>query len=592
MEKITQPHLKIKKYVFVYILAIILVLLRQIISGIGPLILNILVDGAILGQEVKSGYIKSFLSFFLKIEKGFYSIIILSTIILIFYFIGSFMTYLSGILNAIATENIINKLRLRLHESIQRFTYAHYMKEETGDLLQRCTSNLNTIKNTFSQFIISGIGIIFSIFYVFAIMLSQNIKMTIFSSCAIPVIFISSVIFMIYIKKQYEIVNKKEALMIQVAQENLTGVRVVKAFSMQEYEMKKFEKVAKDYRDIVKKVVKVESIFWALCDGVTLAQIMFVTLYGSYLAYLGEITVGQVFSFGQYITALIFPIRQLARIISNFGRLSISIKRIKEVLNAPKENIKETDTINTLKGDLSFNHVSFSYPSSKEHKVLTDVSFKIKEGEMLGIIGMTGSGKTSLMYLLERLYSCDTGNITIDNVDIANIDLFTLRKHIGIVLQEPFLYSKTIKENIKISSPEATDEQVIEVAKEACLHKDIMEFENGYDTIVGENGVTLSGGQKQRLAIARTLLKNASIIIFDDSLSSVDTTTDAQIRESINKIRGDKILIVISHRLSSVLNADKIIVLEDGKISQEGRHEELLNQEGLYKRIYEIQNAI
>jgi len=585
-------HSSAKKYVAIYFLAIILLLLNKAISATVPLILPIIVDGAILGAKVQETLIFRLLSSVITIEKGFSSILFLSLIMLFFAIVAIFLNYITDILNAIATENIIKNLRSSLHAHIGRFTYEHYAKQETGDLIQRCTSNVETIKRTLAHFAIHGFGIVFSICYIFTLMMMQSIQMTLISSFTLPIIFIGSYFFFVYAKKLENVSYKKEALMTQVAQENLTGVRVVKAFSMQDYEIKKFEEKSKDYRNANLKIGLSYAFYWSINDSIMLAQTMFVTLYGSYLAYIGELSVGQVVLFTQYVTMLIFPVRHLGRIVSNVANLSVSIKRIKEILNAPKEDISINKNQKEISGDLAFNNVSFSYPSSKEKEVLKNVSFNIKEGKMLGIVGMTGSGKTSLMYLLERLYSPTEGKITIGGKDISNMELATLRDHIGIVLQEPFLYSKTIKENIRLTRPEASDDEVIEVAKEASLHKDIMEFENGYETIVGENGITLSGGQKQRLAIARTLLKDAKIIVFDDSLSSVDTTTDAEIRASIAKIRGKKILIVISHRLSSLMDADKIIVLDRGKVIEEGTHSQLIAKDGNYKRIYEIQNKI
>ena len=585
-------HLEIKKYVLIYLLAIVLLILNKAISATAPLILPIIVDGAILGNDLQDSLMLRFISKFFVIEQGLYSILILSLIMLFFSIFAVFLAYITDILNVVATENIIKKLRCSLQAHIDRFTYEHYTKQDTGDLLQRCTSNVEIIKKTLSHFAIHGLGIIFSICYIITLMMMQSVKMTLISSFSIPIIFIFSLSFFIYIKKRDNIAYKKEALMMQVAQENLTGMRVVKAFSMQDYEIKKFEEKSKSYRDENLKINFSHALLWSINDAIASAQIMFVVLYGSYLAYIGELSVGQVVLFSQYVVMLIFPVRHLGRIVSNIASLTVSIKRIKEVLNAPKEDISTSGNITKLQGDLSFENISFSYPSSKEKEVLKNVSFTVKEGQMLGIIGMTGSGKTSLMYLLERLYSPNKGKIAIGEKDISNVSLNMLRDHIGIVLQEPFLYSKTIKENIRLSNPSSSDDAVIEVAKQASFHKDIMEFEDGYDTIVGENGITLSGGQKQRLAIARTLLRNPKVIIFDDSLSSVDTTTDAQIRASIEKIRGKKIIIVISHRLSSVMNADKIIVLENGHIIEEGTHSELLSKNGIYKHIYEIQNNI
>ena len=582
----------IKKYIIIYLFAIVFLLLNKAISATIPLILPIIVDGAILGNKVQNSLMFRFISLFMVVEKGFVSILALSAIMLFFAILAFSLAYITDILNAIATENIIKNLRTSIHSHITRFTYEHYAKQETGDLIQRCTSNVETIRRTLSHFAIHGFGIIFSICYIIGLMMMQSVKMTIISSFSVPIIFIVSLSFFMYIKKRDSIAYKKEALMMQVAQENLTGVRVVKAFSMQDYEIKKFEEKSMDYRNENLKINFSHALLWSINDAIASAQIMFVILYGSYLAYLGELSVGQVVLFSQYVVMLVFPVRHLGRIVSNIASLTVSIKRIKEVLNAPEENISISENKKNVLGDLSFNNVSFAYPSSKEKEVLKNISFNIKEGEILGIIGMTGSGKTSLMYLLERLYSPNEGNIMIGGNDISKMNLTTLRNHIGIVLQEPFLYSKTIKENIRLGNPNSSDDEVMEASKEASLNKDVMEFENGYDTIVGENGITLSGGQKQRLAIARTLLKDTKIIIFDDSLSSVDTTTDAEIRASIAKIRGKKILIIISHRLSSVMDADKIIVLEKGHIVEEGTHNELLSKNGSYRRIYEIQNAI
>lgn len=585
-------HSSTKKYVAIYLLAIMLLLLSKAISATAPLILPIIVDGAIMGNKIQDSFIFRSLSSFITIEKGLTSILVLSAVILTLVLISIFIAFARDILVAVATENIIKNLRSSLHAHIGRFTYEYYTKQETGDLIQRCTSNVETIKRTLYYFAINCFGIVFSICYIITLMMMQSVKMTLISSFSVPIIFVFSLFSFMYMKKQEETAYKKEALMMQAAQENLTGVRVVKAFSMQDYEIKKFEEKSKNYRNANLKIILFNAFFWSLNDAITLAQIMFVILYGSYLAYLGELSVGQVVLFSQYVVMLIFPVQRLGRIVSNMANLTVSIKRIKEIFSAPSEDVQALENVKELKGDLAFNNIYFSYPSSKEKEVLKDISFNVKEGQMLGIIGMTGSGKTSLMYLLERLYNPNNGKITIGGVDISKIDLNTLRNHIGIVLQEPFLYSKTIKENIRLSNPSASDDEVIEVAKEAFLHKDIMEFENGYDTMVGENGITLSGGQKQRLAIARTLIKNTKIIIFDDSLSAVDTTTDAEIRASIAKIRGKKILIVISHRLSSVMDANKIIVLDEGTIVEEGTHSELLAKNGRYKHIYEVQNAI
>ncbi len=574
-----------------YFFALALLLLKQVLLGLTPLILNIMIDAAVLGRQVGGGVLFGVLSRFVSIEEGFNSILILSLIMLAFSLIAAGLSYFSDFLRSIATETIVSDLRERLHMSIQRFTYAHYTKEESGELLQRCTSNVATIKQTLSQFLIQGITIIFLICYIFAIMLSQNVKMTLFSFFILPVIFIFSMFFFSKIKKAEELSYKKEAYITGILNDNLHGVRVVKAFSMQNYEKEKFEKASLEYYKTDLKLTNLNAVFWGVNNTITSTQFLFVVLYGSYLAFLGEMTVGQVSAFCQYVVMLVSVVRSLGMTISNMGRFYVSIKRVREILNGPKENIDQKQVLPFHRGSLAFKNVSFTYPSS-EKKVLDDVSFEAREGQMLGIMGMTGSGKTTLMYLLEHLYDCGEGKIEIGGVDIAGMELHELRQHVSIVLQEPFLYSKTIKENIKEACPFATDEEVIEVSKKACLHKDVMEMEAGYETIVGENGITLSGGQKQRLAIARTLLRDSPIIVFDDSLSSVDVATDAQIRAGIAQIRKDKILIVISHRISSIMEADKIIVMDGGRVVQEGVHKDLILQEGVYKRVYDLQNSI
>lgn len=609
-----------KTAVFIYIVAIILILLKEVLVASLPLMLNIMVDGAVLGKEVQASTALSFVSLFIKVEKGFASIASLSLIMFLFYVLATGSAYISDVLNAIATEDITKRLRDAMHKSIQRFTYQHYMNCETGDLIQRCTSNIETIKTTLNHFFVKGVAIIFSVLYIFSLMWSQNPKMALLSSITIPIIFLSSFLFFVYVKKRNEIAYKKEAIMTQAAQESLTGMRVVKAFSMQTYEIGKFEEASEIYTKEQYKINMLDSFFWATLDAITFIQIIFVTFYGSYLVYLGEMTMGQVVAFTQYVGMLVFSVRHLGRIISNFGRLSVSIKRIKEVLNAPKEEtdreesfykeenpkkeVRRADDVASqqdekymevshhLRGILQFEHVSFAYPNQAEKEILSDVSFSIKEGEMLGIMGITGSGKTSIVYLLSRLYSQNSGNIKIGGIDIKTVSLSHLRSSLGIVLQEPFLYGVSIKENIRMGKPIASDEEVIEVAKKASLHDDVMGFKDGYDTIVGENGITLSGGQKQRLSIARTLLKDAPIIVFDDSLSSVDSATDAQIRSAILNMKANKILIVISHRLSSIMNADKIIVLEEGKVAEEGTHAELIMKAGTYKRVYEMQHSM
>lgn len=330
--------------------------------------------------------------------------------------------------------------------------------------------------------------------------------------------------------------------------------------------------------------------FWSLSDFISLTQILIVIVIGSYFAVRQEITIGTLVAFSSYIGMLLWPIRQLGRIFSDLGKMKVSLKRINEILSEEKEDLESGFNNIKLKGNIVFKDVWFGY--KKDRPILKGVSFEIKQGQTVAFFGSTGSGKSTIISLLLRLYEYDSGSITIDGIELKNISKKTLRKNIGVVPQEAFLFSKTVKENIKITKIKAKDAEVIESAKIASVHDDITQFENSYETLIGEKGVTLSGGQRQRLTIARTIIKEFPILIFDDSLSAVDTETEEKIRQELKEKSKERTTILISHRISSVKDADLIIVLEKGVVTNIGTHEELINQEGLYKKVWKIQSLI
>ena len=380
--------------------------------------------------------------------------------------------------------------------------------------------------------------------------------------------------------------------MTTAIQENLTGIRVVKAFTRHQYEIEKFIKRSERYRNQNLRINNSFAAFWAFSDSLSIAQVFGIILYGSLLAYRNEITAGDLVAFISYTGMLIWPVRRLGRIISNIGKSFVSANRIEAILNEKAEDIFPTNEKPEITGNIVFDSVSFSYPETQNQKILDNVSFSIKSGQTLAILGPTGSGKSSLVHLLARLYEYDSGSIKIDGKELNTIDKGWIRSQVGLILQEPFLYARTVMENIKLAVPDVSDSSARHFSKVAFLDEEINKFEKGYETLVGERGVSLSGGQKQRLAIARTLIKNSPVIIFDDSLSAVDTQTDISIRSALKEEKGNKTMIIISHRISTICDADNIIVLENGKISQEGTHEQLIAQKGLYKRIYDIQSAV
>ena len=332
------------------------------------------------------------------------------------------------------------------------------------------------------------------------------------------------------------------------------------------------------------------ALYWSLSDLLAMLQIGIVVVLGVYYTATGSITLGTFLVFNSYVNMLLWPIRQMGRILTDMGKTLVSVGRIQEILDVPSESQDPDCGKPPIAGDIVFRNVSFEYEEG--HPVLKDLSFEVKKGETVAILGPTGSGKSSLVHLLQRLYDYKDGSVTIGGVELRKIDKKWLRQKVGIVLQEPFLFSRTIKENIGIAKRNVSEMEIIEASRIASVHKVIEEFDNGYETFVGEKGVTLSGGQKQRVAIARTLIQDSDILIFDDSLSAVDTETDAAIRKELKKRSKNVTTFIISHRIATLSEADRILVLDDGRLIQSGTHEELIHHPGLYQRIWSIQNSL
>lgn len=498
--------------------------------------------------------------------------------------------FLRGKLSSQAAENIAKNIRVKLYDHIQNLPYGYHVKAESGDLIQRCTSDVDTVRRFFANQMVDIGRAVFILTFAVIMMLSLNKKMTLIAMVVVPFIFLFSYVFFHKIKHNFEKADAQEGTLTSILQENLSGVRVVKAFGRQTFEIEKYEKENKKYRDLNFKLINLLSNYWSLSDLLCMSQIGLVLISGIYFANKGEISLGTLVVFNTYEGMLLWPIRQLGRILSDMGKMTVSLGRITNILETPVEQEYGKALKPEIKGEISFENVSFEY--EKDTEVLKNVSFSVKKGETIAIVGPTGSGKSSLVHLLLRLYDYNSGSIKVDGVELKDIERKWIRSNIGIVLQEPFLYSRTIKENIMIAKLDSEDIEIEKAATAAAVHDVITSFEKGYDTIVGEKGVTLSGGQRQRVAIARTLIKNMPILIFDDSLSAVDAETDRIIREELKKKSADNTTFIISHRISTVMDADKIIVLNHGAIESIGTHQELINKEGIYKRIWEIQNSL
>ena len=504
--------------------------------------------------------------------------------------LNSIVMFLRGKWTAQASESIAEKMRNRLYRHLQTLPYDYHVKAATGDLIQRCTSDVETVRRFLSGQVVEIFRAVFMLVIALVIMLRMNVKMTLVSMMLVPLLFGYGMVFFKLTMKRFRETDEAEGRMSAVLQENLTGVRVVRAFGRESFEVDKFNRVNDRFRDLAARQANLLAYYWSISDLLTMAQNAISLLYGVVLAARGEITVGDLLVFTSYVGQLLWPVRQLGRILSDMGKSFVALDRIDEILCQKSEQNAAAMLKPPIDRDIVFDHVTFAY--DRDRPVLRDVSFTVPKGATVAILGATGSGKSSLMHLMQRLYDCTGGRITIGGVDIKDIDKAYLRSRVGLILQEPFLYSRTIESNLGIAKPGITPDEVREAARTACADGFISEFENGYDTLVGERGVTLSGGQKQRVAIARTLCKENDVLIFDDSLSAVDTETDAAIRAALKK-RGEGITtFIISHRITTLSQADFIVVLDQGRVIQMGTHEELIRQEGLYQRVNMIQNSL
>jgi len=505
---------------------------------------------------------------------------------------GTF-SFMSGRLAAYCSESITRRLRNYLFDHIQHLSFTYHSKTETGELIQRCTSDTDALRRFFSDQAI-GIGRIVFLFVInFVAILQLNAKLAILSVIVVPVVLIVSIIFFRKISKLYESYQAQDAVVSTTLQENLTGIRVVKAFARQDYEINKFDR--QNWEKFVRgrNLLTMQSLFWPISDTVCNIQIIVGYLIGALMAINGEITVGVYLAYAGLIVWIIFPMRNLGRLIVQTSTGMVSYKRVMAIIREDREPLDVGDYIPSqgLKGQIEFSHVGFTYEEGSQ--ALEDISFTVKPGQVIALLGSTGSGKTTLVNLLPRFYAYSTGSILLDGIELDRYPRRVLRQHIGIVEQEPFLFSRSIRENITYGvGRDVPQEEIEAAAKAAAVHDVIMSFAKGYATLVGEKGVTLSGGQKQRVAIARTLLKNPRILILDDSTSSVDTETEAEIREALQNLMKDRTTFIIAHRIQSIMDADHILVLDNGRIVEAGRHDDLVRQPGIYQKIFNIQTRI
>lgn len=560
-----------KKY---FVAAVIASLATTILNALTPQIFRFSIDEVLNGDK----YI--FLSEHLWIVSG----LLIAVAVL-----SGFSMFISRTNTAKAGENFAKNMRDTLFIHAQKLPMKWHDKNQTGDIIQRCTSDVEVIRNFVVTQLLEVFRTVFLVSVSFVIMVSMNVKLSLVTLAFVPVVVAYSAIFYRLIAKRFTVADEAEGELSTVVQENATGVRVVRAFGREKFEMDRFREKNDIFAKLWIRLGTISGLYWGVGDLITGLQVVTIIVLGAIEAVNGKISVGEFIAFASYNTTLVWPIRGLGRILSDMSKAGVSFERVDYIISGKEEAYGEQQEDAQSGYDIEFSHVNFAYEHGNE--VLRNVNFAIPEGQTFGILGGTGSGKSTIIQLLTRLYELSEGqgSIKIGGKDIREIPLETLRKSVGMVLQEPFLYSRTIRENIAAANPDATLGEIRNAAKIACVDEAIMSFADDYDTLVGERGVTLSGGQRQRVAIARMLLQKAPIMIFDDSLSAVDSETDSMIRHALKEHMKDATVILISHRVTTLMGADRIMVLNQGEMEEIGSHQELIQKQGIYRRIYEIQ---
>ncbi len=577
-----------------YVLAAVALLVSVLIAYLAPQVIGGTVD-SILGDkplDAPKWVVEAFEAMGGKTQFEQKLWICAIALVLIALVSGMFM-FLKGRWAAQAAEAVTSRMRNRMYDHIQQLPCSFFDRSDTGDLIQRCTSDIETVHRFLSEQVADVMRAILTILVAIPLMLMMSPRMTLVSTFLMPFIIAYTVAFFVKIRFAFQASDEAEARMTGTIQQNLTGIRVVRAFARQDYENDRFAEKNAEFRDLDCRLIQMLAWYWSISDVMCFAQRGVVLFFGGWWAISGRadaLSTGDLIIFFFYVNMYLWPVRSIGRTLTELSKAMVSLGRLDEVLNElPEDHDDKPTSAAPLEGQIEFDSVSFSHG---DLEVLKDVSFRIEPGQTMAILGPSGSGKSTIVNLLLRLYDYDSGAIRIDGTNIREMGRKNLRGQIGTVMQEPFLFSKSLRDNIRLGKSHAADEEIVLAAETAYLHTSVEHFDHGYETLVGERGITLSGGQRQRVALARAILKHPAILILDDALSAVDTRTEAMILRALRNRHGKSTTIVIAHRLSTLARADKIIVLDGGKVLQAGTHEQLVAQDGMYRDLWKIQNAL
>lgn len=498
--------------------------------------------------------------------------------------------YIENRMRGVISQNVSKNIRMRTYDHIQNLSYEYHNNVDSGDLIQRVTSDVDATTHFVTYSFLDVIGLFSSLIFGSYQMFHINKTIMLIILSLLPITMLVSLFFFKKIDRVYKNVEEKESALTVTIQENVSASRVVRAFGNESFEMDKLEVTNSNLKQANISAGKVIAAYWGTMDLVMMIQFVAVLLLGIYFTYQGSMSVSSVSGALMIAGMLIFPIRGLGRIISEYGKALVASDRLAEIMALESEYIVDGSLTPEIKGNIVFKNVSFKFNNDDKY-LFRDVSFEIKAGETVAFIGKTGSGKSTLINILLKMYDYE-GSILVDGFELREINKQYLRSMMGTVLQDPFLYNKTIFENIRIANSKVASNFVYNAANTAAIDQDIRMFKEGYETLVGEQGVTLSGGQKQRIAIARILVSSKAINIFDDALSALDNKTDLQIRNALKELNHKATNIIITHRMTTAKAANKIVVLSNGMVENIGTHDELVKKEGLYKTLWNIQGAI